>query len=78
MHSRCPFEDVDQVIDAIARTIVAGQVLIHCVAGLSRSPVVAAQLCWPNRSIVQCDALDFYQVCLSDTLRWFFDMASWN
>ena len=37
-----PFEDVDRVIDAIARTIVAGQVLIHCVAGLSRSPVMAA------------------------------------
>ncbi len=36
------FEMVDEVMQAIARNIIAGGVLIHCVAGLSRSPVMIA------------------------------------
>lgn len=37
-----PLEVVDEVMRTIARNISAGRVLIHCGAGLSRSPVVAA------------------------------------
>lgn len=37
-----PFGVVDEVVRAIARNIPAGRVLIHCAAGLSRSPVMAA------------------------------------
>jgi protein-tyrosine phosphatase len=37
-----PFEAVDGVMRAIARNIVSGRVLIHCGAGFSRSPVMAA------------------------------------
>jgi protein-tyrosine phosphatase len=37
-----PFDVVDEVMRAIARSIRAGPVLIHCAAGLSRSPVMAA------------------------------------
>ena len=37
-----PFDVVDEVMRAIARNIVAGRVLIHCAAGLSRSPVMVA------------------------------------
>jgi atypical dual specificity phosphatase len=37
-----PFEVVDQVMRTIARNISAGRLLIHCAAGFSRSPVVAA------------------------------------
>ena len=36
------FEMVDEVMQTIARNIIAGGVLIHCAAGLSRSPVMAA------------------------------------
>lgn len=37
-----PFDVVDDVTRAIARNIPAGRVLIHCAAGFSRSPVMAA------------------------------------
>jgi protein-tyrosine phosphatase len=37
-----PFDVVDEVMRTIARNIRAGPVLIHCAAGLSRSPVMAA------------------------------------
>lgn len=37
-----PFGVVDEVMRAIARNMRAGPVLIHCAAGLSRSPVMAA------------------------------------
>ncbi len=37
-----PFDVVDDVMRAIARNTLAGPVLIHCAAGLSRSPVMAA------------------------------------
>ena len=36
------FEMVDEMIQTIARNIIAGGVLIHCAAGLSRSPAMAA------------------------------------
>jgi protein-tyrosine phosphatase len=36
------FEMVDEVMHTIARNIIAGGVLIHCAAGLSRSPVMVA------------------------------------
>lgn len=37
-----PFEKIDQVINAIARNIPAGPVLIRCAGGMSRSPVMTA------------------------------------
>lgn len=37
-----PFDVVDEVMRAIARNIIAGRVLVHCAAGLSRSPVMVA------------------------------------
>ena len=37
-----PFDVVDEVMRGIARNILARCVLIHCAAGLSRSPVMAA------------------------------------
>ena len=37
-----PFDVIDEVMRGIARNILAGRVLIHCAAGLSRSPVMAA------------------------------------
>ena len=36
------FEMLDQVMQTVARNIIAGGVLIHCAAGLSRSPVMVA------------------------------------
>jgi protein-tyrosine phosphatase len=36
------FEMVDEVMQTIARNIIAGGVLIHCAVGLSRSPVMVA------------------------------------
>jgi protein-tyrosine phosphatase len=39
------FEMVDEVMQTIARNIIAGRVLIHCAAGLSRSPVMVALYC---------------------------------
>ena len=37
-----PFGVVDEVMRAIARNIRVGPLLIHCAAGLSRSPVLVA------------------------------------
>ena len=37
-----PFHVVDEVMRGIARNILAGRVLLHCAAGLSRSPAMAA------------------------------------
>ena len=36
------FDMVDEVMHTVTRTIMAGGVLIHCAAGLSRSPVMVA------------------------------------
>jgi protein-tyrosine phosphatase len=36
------FEMVDEVMHTVARSIIGGGVLIHCAAGLSRSPVMVA------------------------------------
>ena len=36
------FEMVDEVMHTVARNIISGRVVIHCAAGLSRSPVMTA------------------------------------
>jgi protein-tyrosine phosphatase len=42
MRDLCRSTLVDGVMRGIARNILAGRVLLHCAAGLSRSPVMAA------------------------------------